>query len=143
MIFEVIEENFMIEQYELVLINNFPLMDFKKSFFMQDGAGMHTSDDVLDLINSLWKDRWIGLTSERLQFPSYSMDLTPLDFGFLPHVKRLVSICYPETTQELKDSIINVLSNMNNETITRMCQGVMERCSKCIMKNGDRFEGEL
>ena len=41
------------------IFNVFPEMEFKKSFLMQDGAIIHTSNDVIDWLNFLWKDRWI------------------------------------------------------------------------------------
>ena len=143
LLFEVLDEKYNSEQYIQLLYNKLSLMESKTSFLMQDGAGIHTSDDAIDWINFLWGNRWIGLKSERLQFPPYSMDLTPLDFAFWPHVKRLVAQQYPETTSKLLDSIIYTLSTFDGDTIIRMCQGVAERCSKCLRMDGDRFEGEL
>ena len=82
LIFEIIEGKHTSESYIQLLFNNFDQMDSPNSFLMQDGAGIHTSDDALDWLNFMWKDRWIGLKSSRLQFPPYSMDLTPMDFAF-------------------------------------------------------------
>ena len=115
-------------------------MDPTNSFLMQDGAGIHTSNDAIEWINFLWKDRWIGLKSERLEFPPYSMDLTPMDFSFWGNVKFLVAQKKPENTEELRSSIIDVMNNFEVDLIIKMCQDVNERCRKCISKNGGRFE---
>jgi len=141
LIYDIIEGNQDSENYIQLLYNKFGEMDFSNSFFMQDGAGFHTSDDAIEWINFLWKDRWIGLKSERLQFPPYSMDLTPMDFAFWSHVKYLVSQKNPSTTKELRSSIEEILNNFDKNSIIKMCNGVRERCSKCIERKGDRFEG--
>ena len=79
-IFELIDGEQKSEKYIQIILNKFPEMDFKNSFFMQDGAGIHTSSDAIEWLDFLWKDRWIGLKSTRLVFPPYSVDLTPMDF---------------------------------------------------------------
>lgn len=130
------------ETYIQLLFNFIDRMDPKHSFLMQDGAGLHISDDALDWLDFLWGDRWIGLKSKRLQFPSKSMDLTPMDFAFWTYVKKLVLEYDPKTTIEMRDAIEAVLNNVDDEAIRRMCQGVAERCSKCLRYNGERFEGK-
>ena len=140
LLFEVIDGKQNSENYIQLLFNKFPEMEYKTSFLMQDGAGIHTSDDALDWISFLWKDRWIGLKSPRLSFPPYSMDLTPMDFAFWAHVKYQVALRNPETTEELRNSIIEVLNTIEEDTIIRMCLGVEERCLKCLRYEGKRFE---
>lgn len=142
LIFEVLEGIQSSENYIQTLFNAFPFMDSKNSFLMQDGAGIHTSNDALDWINWLWKDRWIGLKSSRLQFPPYSPDLTPMDFSFWSLLKRNVARWDVCTTEELKVAIVKELNLLSKEMIINMCLDVVERCQKCIQNLGGRFEGK-
>lgn len=140
LIYEILDDKHNSETYIQLLFNNFTEMESTTSFLMQDGAGLHTSDDAVDWINFLWKDRWIGLKSKRLEFPPYSMDLTPMDFSFWGNVKRMVGLKFPNNTEELKIAIVEVLNNFENDMIIRMCNDVRERCQKCFINNGGRFE---
>jgi hypothetical protein len=115
-------------------------MEPDNSFFMQDGAGHHTGGKAIKWLNKRWKNRWIGQQSPRLEWPPYSMDLTPLDFSFWHYVKFQVSLLNPTTRAELIDAISGVMKSVPPTIITSICQEVKERCGKCIAVNGDRFE---
>ena len=140
LIYRMIEGIQQSENYINLLIDVFPVMDSKSSFFMQDGASIHKSFDAIDWISFLWKDRWIGLKSTRLEFPPLSPDLTPLDFSFWSLVKRRVAQRSPRTFDDLKVITIQVLDQVEAEVIRRMCQEVDKRCRVCIQCNGGRFE---
>ena len=140
LLYEIMEGNQTSENYIQLLFNMFPYMDPKTSFLMQDGAGIHTSNDALEWIDFLWKDRWIGLFSKRLEFPPYSMDLTPLDFSFWSYIKRKVSIHHPATTGELVEKIHIEMKLVPKDVIINMCRAVDERCQKCMKAKGGRFE---
>lgn len=140
MVYEILEGIQLSENYIQLLINKFPEMEFQNSFLMQDGAGIHTSDQAIEWINWLWKDRWIGLKSKRLEFPPYSMDLTPMDFSFWSYLKRKVASRNISTTEELLTTIHQEIKLIPPEIIMKMCLEVSERCRKCILCNGGRFE---
>ena len=115
-------------------------MDQDDCFFMQDGAGHHTSNNAINWLNRNWKDRWIGLKSQRLKFPALSPDLTPLDFSFWHYVKFHVAKLRPSTRVELIDSIETVINQIPDQIVVSMCQAVKEKCKKCIQSHGQRFE---
>ena len=140
LIYRILEGIQLSENYIQLLLNVFPEMEFRNSFLMQDGAGIHTSTDAIDWINFLWKDRWIGLKSNRLEFPPYSMDLTPMDFSFWSYLKRKVAMRNISSTENLKQAIEEEMILVPEEIIINMCNGVVERCQKCIKSNGGRFE---
>ena len=140
LIFRILDGIQLSENYIQLLYNVFQEMDFQNSFLMQDGAGIHTSDDAVDWINFLWKDRWIGLKSSRLEFPPHSMDLTPLDFSFWSYVKRKVAAANVQSVEGLREAICIEINRVPQEIIINMCLEVAERCRKCIMMNGGRFE---
>jgi len=140
LMYEILEGIQCSENYIQLLVNIFPEMEFQNSFLMQDGAGIHTSDEAIEWINWLWKDRWIGLKSKRLEFPPYSMDLTPMDYSFWSYLKRKVATRNINTTDELLSAIHEEIKLIPKEVIIKMCLEVSERCRKCISCEGGRFE---
>jgi hypothetical protein len=131
------------EKYIDMLSDVFEEMEPKTSFLMQDGASYHRGGDALDWIKKHWGDRWIGLGSPRLTWGPKSMDLTPMDFTFWNYVKNRIAELNPETRAQLKDCIEQIMNSIDPGIIINMCQGVKERCRKCIRNGGGRFEGGL
>ena len=66
-IYRVLEGIHKRENYINMLLDVLPEMERETSFFMQDGASIHTTNDAIDWLNWLWRDRWIGLHSSRLE----------------------------------------------------------------------------
>ena len=120
LIFEILEGIQKSENYIQVLFNRLEEMEMETSFLMQDGAGIHTSNDALDWINFLWKDRWIGLHSKRLEFPPYSMDLTPMDFSFWSYIKRKVAAYECVSLNELKEKVIEEMKAVPENVFVNM-----------------------
>jgi len=141
-VYEVLEGKQNSKKYIQILNNKIHEMEPHKSFFMQDGASIHHSLEDLEWFNIHWKDRWIGLGSEKLEWPPYSPDLTPMDFSFWSWVKRRVALYYPESYCELKKAIDEVMNNLPKQEIINMCMEVRDRCKKCRENNGERFEKE-
>ena len=119
-LYEILEGKYNSETYVQLLLNRFQEMDMPNSFLMQDGAGLHTSDDAVDWINFLLGDKWIRLKSSRLEFPPNSMDLTPMDFSFWNYIKCRVSELNPETREKLIDSIHFVMTSVPPSVIINM-----------------------
>jgi len=138
-IYRILRGNQSSEDYIQLLLNVFPEMESRKSFLMQDGASIHTSNDAIDWIEFLFKNRWIGLGSQRLEFPPYSYDLTPLDFSFWSYLKRKVAVWEVDTLDELVEVIDLEMKNIPESVVINMCKEVSERCKKCIKCHGDRF----
>ena len=142
-IFKILEGRQTAVKYSQRLLNVYDEMDQETSFFMQDGASVHTGKHAVDWLNEYWGNRWIGLKSKRLTWPPKSHDLTPMDFSFWNYVKHRVAQHQPESRQELIDSTTAVMNDIPSKVIINMCTAVKERCRRCIMKQGGRFEDDV
>ena len=138
-VFELFEGIQYAEDYKQRLERNFPLMEMDSHWFQHDGASIHTAKIVSTYLNKVCKRRWIGLNSNRLFWPPYSPDLSPLDFFLWGYVKDLVYSNNPETTDDLKEKIIQTLNSIPPKMIAKACLSVNERCSNCIEREGDRL----
>ena len=138
-VFEIYEGIQTAENYKERLERNFPLMEMDSHWFQQDGASIHTATIVSTHLNKVCKRRWIGLESNRLFWPPYSPDLSPLDFFLWGYVKDLVFGNNPETTDDLKEKIIQTLNSIPPEMIAKACLSVNERCLNCIEREGERI----
>ena len=72
-----------------------------------------------------------------------SPDLTPMDFSFWNYIKKKVADTKPESRAELRAEIEVAMKTIPANVVTSMCQGVQERCRKCLNKNGRRFEKDV
>uniref|UniRef100_A0A914CBY8 Tc1-like transposase DDE domain-containing protein n=1 Tax=Acrobeloides nanus TaxID=290746 RepID=A0A914CBY8_9BILA len=90
---------------------------------MLDGAPAHYSEDVRNLLDEHFPDRWIGRGTEQhpapYAWPPRSPDLTHMDFFFWGYLKSQV---YDDThfpgLDELKDRIDEV-GEINPEMVQR------------------------
>ena len=70
-VYEVLEGKQNSKKYIQTLNNKIQEMEPHKSFLMQDGASIHHSEEALEWLNSHWKHRWIGLGSDKLEWPTH------------------------------------------------------------------------
>ena len=60
-----------------------------RSYFMQDGATLHTAISTRKMIQDIFGDRVVGKHFP-ISWPPYSPDLTPADFWLWPTLKRMI-----------------------------------------------------
>ena len=119
--------------------------DLQKTYFMQDGASVHCTEEVLNFLKNVLGDRVI---SRRCSFswPPYSPDLNPLDFFLWGYLKSQVyKAPVPKTVDELKNSIRREIKklNRNKEIFESVYKNFLTRISHLHKKKGDFMENEL
>ena len=70
--------------------------------------------------------------------PPYSPDISPCDFWLFPKLRD----CRYETIEEMKEAVTKVIDTLTQEDIHGAFQKMLERYNKCIVAEGDYFEGE-
>lgn len=112
---------------------------FNDVWFQQDGAQVHFSLIVRELLNETFPDRWIGRRGA-LEWPPRSPDLTPLDFFYWGYLKSKVYETKPENLDELKRRIIDVSDSITLNMLDNVTEGVYHRVAYCQEQSGAQFE---
>ena len=73
-VYEILEGRQNHQKYIQMLGRKFHEMEPRTSFLMQDGSRHHYARGAIQWLNSNWNGRWIGLGSDRIDFPPHSMD---------------------------------------------------------------------
>ena len=68
----------------------------------------------------------------------YSRDLAPCDFWLFPKLTG----CRYETIEEMKESVTKVIDTLTQKDFHGALKKVLERYNKCIVAEGDYFEGD-
>ena len=86
----------------------------RQYWFQQNGSSVHCAPEVLALLISKFRDRVNSRTSE-LHWPSYNLDLKPLDFSFWSQSIAHKVRCQPITLVKLKEVVGDFAKNFNPE----------------------------
>ena len=68
----------------------------------------------------------------------YSPELAPCDFCLFPKLKG----CHYETIEEMKEAVMKVIDALPQEDFDGAFQKLLELYNKCIVAEGDYFEGD-
>ena len=68
----------------------------------------------------------------------YSLDLAPCDFWLFPKLRG----CRYETIEEMRGAVTKVIDTLTQEDFHEAFQKMLERYNKCIVVEGDYFEGD-
>lgn len=120
-------------------LDDLNLADRAQVIFQQDSAPPHNSQAVAGLLTQLFHDRWIS-TRGPVLWPPRSPDLTPLDFYFWGFLKNEIYKNRYENTNDLQESISNIINNIDGRTILIAVRMVYKRAQKCVEENGNVFE---
>ena len=106
-------ENFILPQLKLKRV-------FSKTIFQQDGARPHTSMRTMTLLKNAFHTRIISRGSD-FQWPGYSLDLSPVDFGFWGFLKSKIYgrnfRSFEELKMELQKAIEEIPTDFYERTI--------------------------
>lgn len=117
-----------------------PENQFHQVWFQQDGCPAHNFREVNILLAETFGDKVIA-NSSAVPWPARSPDITPLDFYLWGYVKNEVyEFNPPANKNELEQRVLNILSNINRNTLQRVTKTVLKKCQQCINKNGRHFE---
>jgi len=112
---------------------------FNNVWFQQDGAPVHFTLSVRQLLDNIFPQRWIGRRGP-IEWPPRSPDLTPLDFFYWGYLKSKVYETKPNDLEELKERIRNVSNELTPEVLKNVTDEVYFRLGLCQEKGGYQFE---
>ena len=77
-----------------------------------------------------------------LNHPPYSPDLAPADFFLFPRLKSIMKGAHFADVAAIQERVTAVLRSIPKEAFADSFQKLYERCQKCVVKDGDYFEGQ-
>ena len=113
--------------------------DFNNLYFQQDGAPPHYATVVRNLLDETFPDKWIDRRGP-IEFPPRSPDITPMDFFVWVVIKDSVYSRKPRSVEDLRQFVIDAVTNLGHDLCTKVCQSVVSRCRECIGAEGLQFE---
>lgn len=112
----------------------------RDTWYQQDGAPPHNTNDVARYIYQIFNDRWFGNNGAHM-WPPRSPDLTPLDFYLWGRVRNLLYHTPVTTKEDCIGRFRNIINNLSHEEVHRAThQGVEKRLHKCLEVEGHHFE---
>ena len=98
--------------------------------FLHDNARPHVHSNTRNFINSS------GIIE--IDYPPYSPDLAPCDFGLFDYIKKHLD---DEIDQEsIEKAIIDILKNIPRNEYLKTFRKYKERLEYCLLAEGDYFE---
>lgn len=128
-------------QHLPILLEDVPLAQRQRMWFMHDGAPAHTSLVVREYLNARFPNRWIGQHGP-VAWPPRSPDLNPLDFYLWGHVKSVVYATPVDTEDELLARVQAACQQVHDtpRVFERVRQSFSRRCQLCIECGGQHVE---
>jgi histone-lysine N-methyltransferase SETMAR len=77
-----------------------------------------------------------------LDHPPYSPDLAPADIFLFPRLKNIMKGARFADVATIQERETAVLRSIPTEAFADSFQKLYERYQKCVVKNGDYFEGQ-
>ncbi|KYQ47796.1 hypothetical protein ALC60_13171, partial [Trachymyrmex zeteki] len=102
-----------------------------------DGAPAHFRRDVRDILNTRYRDRWIGRGGP-VAWPPLSPDINVLDFFVWGYIKESVEPRRNDTENEVREAIIAVFEH--HYTGNSAPRSTVQRAELCIREGGRHFE---
>ena len=119
-----------------------PAPERRTTWFMQDGARVHTTRGNLNILRRLFGRRVISLRTAH-PWPPRSPDLTPLDFFVWPYVKDRVYAAAPQTRDDMCDQIREVFNTITPEMLANVRNGFNRRMEHVLENRGAHIEHEM
>ena len=96
------------------------------------------------LLNSEQKQRRMEVAQESLTMPQppYSPDMAPCDFFLFPKIKRTLKGRRFTAIDDIKSASLKELKAIPKIEFEKYFENWKKRWHKCIISNGDYFEGE-
>lgn len=122
------------------LLGDIPLNVINEMWWMQDGAPAHRTNAVVNHLNEVFPQRWIGLRGD-VFWPPYSPDLTVLDFFLWGYVKKFVYDDHtPQNVEGCENLIRQAFASVTVEMLRRARRNFEMRVHLCVEVMGGRFE---
>ncbi|KYN05077.1 hypothetical protein ALC62_04065 [Cyphomyrmex costatus] len=122
-----------------VLLADVPLYVRAQMIYQQDGAPAHLHRDVRDVLNTRYRDRWIGQGGP-IAWPPRSPDINVIDFFVWGYIKELVEPRRSGTENEAREAIVAAFETITPEMVHRATRSIVPRAELCIREEGRHFE---
>lgn len=109
--------------------------DLENMWFQQDGAPAHRTNPTIDLLHHKFPNRVIALFGD-VNWPPRSCDLTPLDFFLWGYAKGRVYANNPQTLEQLKANIREVMAEIEPEMCEKVIENYLKRIESCKKSRG-------
>lgn len=133
------------ERYIAMLRNFFTpaLQNFngfnQRSWFQQDGATCHTSNDSLIAVREIFGQKLISKRGD-INWPPRSPDLSPMDFFLWGYLKSKVFNTNPASLEELKERISEEMQNISQNTYKAVIENFCSRLQQCRDEQGSHMD---
>lgn len=130
-----------LEQHMPTLLEEVPLAQRRRMWFMHDGAPAHGSIVVREHLNAWFPNRWIGQGGP-IAWPPRSPDLNPIDFYLWGHVKSIVYETPVATEDELLGRIQAACQQVRDtpQVFERVRHSLIRRYRLCVECDGKHVE---
>lgn len=132
--------NFLVSDL-LELLEDVPVIERQRMWFMQDGAPPHYLLNVRQHLNEVYGEKWIGRGGP-VSWPPRSPDLNPLDYFLWGHLKAKVYKTSIETIEQLREKIEIACMEIRQtpRIFQRVRKSLKRRARLCIEMDGGHFE---
>jgi hypothetical protein len=121
------------------LLEDVPLQHFLNEWFQHDGAPVHFSRQVRQILDRRYQNSWIGRGGP-VNWPARSPDLTPLDYFLWGHLKNYIYREPVNNLEELNDRIHEALAAVTPNMIRLARENLIKRARLCLDMEGGHFE---
>ncbi|XP_069359553.1 histone-lysine N-methyltransferase SETMAR-like [Maniola hyperantus] len=111
----------------------------RNTWFQQDGATCHTSNESLPVVKDMFPEKLISRRGD-IPWPPRSPDLSPADFFLWGYLKSRVYIDKPNTLRQLKEKIIEEMSAISRPLCRRVFENFRTRLDECKNRNGGHLD---
>lgn len=121
------------------LLEDVPLEIRRRMWLQLDGAPAHFHGNVINALNQLFPNKWIGRGSP-YAWPPRSPDLTAADFFLWGYIKNIVYQTPPTTPLDMKQRIKEAFSSITPAMLLNVKRSMQKRLELCIVNDGGHFE---
>lgn len=110
-----------------------------RTWFQQDGATCHTSNDSMEVVNELFPNKVISRRGN-LNWPPRNPDLSPLDYFAWGYLKSKVYQNNPTNLTQLKQNIRSEMAAISIAMCQRVIANLRSRLEECQQRNGHHLD---
>ena len=114
----------------------------RRYWFQQDGARCHTTNLVLDWLQTKFGERVISGRTQH-PWPAKSPDLAPNDYWLWSIILQEIRKVKPASLEELKLVVNNFCESLDPDEVRRAVRHIRRRAEACIQAEGGHFEHKL
>jgi len=121
------------------LLEDIPLRERETLIFQHDGAPAHYSRRVREILDTRFRDRWIGRGGP-IAWPARSPDLNVLDYFVWGYIKASVEHLRDGTQDQVRNAIIAAFQTITPNMAHRATRQICRRAQLCLEMQGRHFE---